>query len=157
MNRYYHFTSEVALADILKQGVLLPGDSHIGSSHEAMLPMGERLGPDVVWLLDDPVRPVNKASDPRNHGLFGTVIDKTAIRITVNVLAVSWLKWLPAEAMNPLWRDMLIQAGGGKDAARHWFVHPAPILARRFVAVERVDGKQFTEGEPGFGWANPDG
>lgn len=147
MAHFYHFTSEVHLRKILQLGKILPGESNVGSPSDAMEPHGDHLGPDVVWLLDEPERPVPKRGDPRNHGLFGHVVDKTVIRITVDVKAIPWTSWAAGEHMNPLWRTMFIQAGGGEDAARHWYVVPAPIRSLRWVAIDRMDGQALDPDE----------
>lgn len=135
---FYHFTSEEALHGIESHGLILPTESNVGSVSENMPPMGEGLGPDVVWLIDSPDRPANNRNKI-NHGLFGTLGDKTAVRIEVEVPAIRWYDWAPAQQMNPTWKELLITASGGPAASDHWYVFPAPIPRSRWVRVERLD------------------
>lgn len=135
---YYHFTSEVALLGIEAQGMIFPTESNVGSTSASMPPAGESLAPDVVWLLDSGDRPSNN-SNQVNHGLFGTVVDKTAVRIEVDVPAIRWKDWAPAQQMHPTWRELLVKASGGVEASDHWYVFPAAIPRNRWVAIEQFD------------------
>lgn len=134
----YHFTSEVALLGIEAHGLILPTESNVGSTSPSMPPEGEGVGPDVVWLLDSPERPSNH-SNRVNHGLFGTVVDKTAVRIEVDVPAIRWRDWAPAQQMHPTWRELLVKASGGVEASDHWYVFPSAIPRSRWVSIHRLD------------------
>lgn len=127
---FYHFTSAYHLESITASGVIIPSESNIGSPDRTMPPYGPHLGPDVVWLLDTP--------DPYafDHGLTGSLYDKRMIRIGVRVPAIKWTEWAPAERMSPEWRSLLIKAGGGPDAADHWYIWPSPIRRGRWTDIE---------------------
>lgn len=121
--RLYHFTSALHWPRIANSGVLAGSESNLDMFRP-------NAGPDVVWLLDTPV-----ATD-YPHGLEGG-IDKKRIRVTVESnLAIKWTDWRPAQAMEPLWRDAVLEAAGGADAADHWWVLPtAGLRNKRWVEV----------------------
>lgn len=113
----YHFTSSHHLPVILNSGYLKLCDSNV-----------DIIQPDrsVVWLTDLP------EVEPNSHGLGA---QKTAVRITVDVPGIQWLKWAPTAYMDPNWRHHVIEGGGGEEAAEHWFIHPAPIKASRWTEI----------------------
>jgi hypothetical protein len=134
----YHFTSRYHLGLIEREGGILPTESNIGSPVSHLLPYGDHVGPDVVWLLDTP--------DPfeYGHGLadmegeIKLAHDKREVRITVDVAPIKWSEWEPAMQMNRKWRERFIASGGGPEAAEHWYVFPAPIRRRLWLSVEPV-------------------
>jgi len=120
---FYHFTSRWHTPSIDMTGEILPVESNV--RHDI-----EHAGPDVVWLLDTPT-----ATD-YPHGLVRTDdIDKTAVRIEVNVPAIRWLDWAWTATMRQFERDALVESGGGLAAAEHWYIWPAAIPRSRWVEV----------------------
>lgn len=120
----YHFTSREHLPAILNSGLVLPSESNIH-------PSIERAGPDVVWLTDT-------ESSGLGHGLAGSATLKGAVRIEVDVPAIRWLEWEWTAHMAGWWREAIVRAGGGDEAAAHWYVWPAPIRRSRWLAVDVV-------------------
>lgn len=87
-------------------------------------------GPDVVWLLDTP------DPDDYPHGLE-SVVDKRAVRFTVRTKAERWLDWIDRQPnADPTTKAVLIETGGGMEAARHWWVTEHPIPRSEWVKVE---------------------
>lgn len=132
----YHFTSTAHLPTILSDGYLRPSESNVGSPYKVEgYPHGNNMGPDVVWLLNDP--------DPStfSHGLEGSAVDKRGARISVEVdkFAIRWLDWEPATYMAPDWREVFIRLAGGEEAAGQWFVLPAPIRAPHWSQIALLD------------------
>lgn len=127
---FYHYTSKRHLPKILESGVLLPSESNIGAPWE-----GERLGPDVVWLLDTPTLTFD-------HGLLPGRTGKDEVLFAVEVKAIRWLDWAPVASMNPEWLPTFVEAGGGSVAAAHWYVYPGPISRKRWSGIF-VDGKDL--------------
>lgn len=132
---FFHYTSREHFDVIVHGGgVVLPSESNVGSVVPWQPPHGGHVGPDVVWLLDD--------SDPFafEHGLEHTVLNKRAVRIEVDVPALRWLDWEPAQQMHPDWRRTFIDIAGGDEAAEHWYVWPAPIRFNRWVSCASTLG-----------------
>ena len=118
---YYHYTSSLHLPVIEREGVIRPTESNFD-------PIRSHVAPDVVWLLDTKIIEYG-------HGL-GEM--KTDVCITVDVPAFRWSDWLYMQQMDPLWREAFIEAGGGTDAADHWYVFPFRIPRSRWVKVEHT-------------------
>lgn len=134
---FFHYTSREHFDVIVHAGVIFPTESNVGGVLPWEPPYGERVGPDVVWLLD--------SSDPFafNHGLAPdrfNGLNKRAIRIEVDVPAIRWLDWEPAQQMHPSWRQTLVDIAGGEEAAEHWYVWPAAIRRSRWVACASTLG-----------------
>lgn len=136
MPLFYHFTSTHHLKAILDAGRLNPTESNVGSPIPGWEPRGAHVGPDVVWLLDTP----ELGGHP--HGLvvpddsrLRSLYDKTEVRFTVDVPAIRWLDWEPAQCMHPEWKTVMIESAGGMDAVHHWYVFPAPIRANRWKEI----------------------
>lgn len=129
MNALYHYTSELHLPHIRAAGFLETTESNIGSPSLEMLPYGEHIGPDVVWLTDVP--------DVRNgHGLNTGLsgLRKTAVRFSVMVSdAIPWAKFAHDHGINRRWFAALDASGGG--TARHWWVCPRRIYAPEWQSV----------------------
>lgn len=137
----YHFTSHRHLPLILDAQTLHPTESNIGSPSPAFPPYGLDVGPPVVWLLDTPT------IGGFDHGLGGSVVDKTEVRFTVlTKFAVKWTDWVWTSKMHPEWRDGFVKRAGGEEAADHWWILPAPIKAARWEAIHDMKtGKQISQ------------
>ena len=120
--RLYHFTHPLHLPSILADGRLRTTESNVSFSRA-------RVGPDVVWLIDEPEPDF---SGEHSHGLYGA---KQQVRFEVEVPGIKWTNWAWAARMTALDRDTLINSGGGIERAEHWYVFPAPIVARRWCSV----------------------
>jgi hypothetical protein len=119
----YHFTSTLHLPLIKRDGFLRPTESNVS----LRIP---HVGPDVVWLLDTPT-----ADAP--HGLNNALVDKRAVRITVRTKAERWLDWIARQpTMDVFSKQVLIETGGGMEAAAHWYVTEQRIPRSEWVAVE---------------------
>lgn len=134
MTTFYHFTDEDHLDRILVENVLRTTDPN--------LLKGDNGNDRVVWLLDTPTVEYDHGLGVggRIIGAFEgepvRMIDKHAIRIAVDVDdARQWLKWLTTHRHDPDWIRAIVKAGGGKIAARHWFVVPRPIPSSEWVEV----------------------
>ncbi|MGY1777772.1 hypothetical protein ACI8AV_18095 [Geodermatophilus sp. SYSU D00804] len=132
---FYHFTSQNNLSLIQQAGVITTTESNVGSSRADMPPFGEHVGPDVVWLLDVPELEFE-------HGLPRSSGNKREVRFTVRCRAIRWLDWHPAKRMHPAWRARMIEAAGGMDAARHWWVSERPIARADWSAVDIVPAER---------------
>jgi hypothetical protein len=128
----HHFTSLQHLPFILKDGLLKPTESNIGSPNPQWSPAGLAIGPDVVWFLDE--------EEPTfGHGLNGSIVDKGNVRITVEVgYPVKWTDWQWTAKMHPAWKHHLLEAAGGPEAAEHWYVIPAPVRKARWRSITNV-------------------
>jgi len=128
----HHYTSELHLPHILAAGHLRTTESNVSITRE-------HAGPDVVWALDTDWMPGNDLP----HGLWAI---KTRVRFAFPATkrAVRWRDWEWTAKMDPVWRDTMIRTGGGGEAADHWWVVTRPVLAKQWLAVERLD--------PGLGW-----
>jgi hypothetical protein len=132
---YYHLTSERHLKGIERDGVIRPSESNVGSPVPAWQPYGTHVGPDVVWLLNTPVLEFNHGLTTAAGSDLVSAFDKTAVAIEVNVPAMRWLDWAYSSQMHPAWRKAFIQAGGGDEAATHWYVWPRTIRRSRWVSM----------------------
>jgi hypothetical protein len=127
--RLWHYTSKTHLPWIQESGYLKTTESNLHSTIQDY-------GPKVVWLLDTP-------DLQGSHGLYGSPVDKMAIRIEVEVpdhWVRSWLKWSQDQGISQDWLDIMIAAGGGQECADHWMVTFRTIKADRWVSVEDVEG-----------------
>lgn len=141
--RLHHFTSRQHLPSILEDGLLRPTESNVGTLYPvAGFPSGLHAGPEVVWLLDS-------ETVDHGHGLVlpqmpGVAhdVDKTEVRITVDVPAIRWLDWEWADRMEPRWRAVMTESAGGIEAVQHWYVLPAPIRRTRWreIAIRDIFG-----------------
>ena len=132
--RLYHFTSMVHLPSIIEAGVLRTTESNgdIRPGHEHALP-------DVVWLLDVPTL------DGLSHGLAGSAVDKTAVRFTVDVPRARverWSDWAKRNKVDDLTRAVLVEAGGGWEAAKHWWITERAIPSRQWRAITHMPSGQ---------------
>ena len=121
MTTFFHFTSTVHLPFIIGSGAIGPTSSNI------LFPSFEEAGPLVVWLLSEP-------EPTYEHGLVSAV-DKTAVRFEVDIPAIKWTDWEWTARMPKDSKRLIIQTGGGEEAADLWYVWPAPIPRKRWVSV----------------------
>ncbi len=118
----YHFTSTVHLPLINAAGALTTTESNLS-------PTREHAGPDVVWLTSDP------EPDAEGHALAGSCVDKTAVRITVDVPDAEvwgWLPWSRGHRIPKKWARHLER--GRRPAT--WYVMERPIPRAEWVAVD---------------------
>lgn len=125
--KLYHFTSTWHLPRIEADGVLRTTESN-----GDIRPGRDHAKPDVVWLLDTD----DLAGLP--HGLAGSAVDKTRVRITIDLpdyRVERWTDWATRHGVDDLTKVILIESGGGWEAAQHWYVSEAPIRRRFWVDV----------------------
>jgi hypothetical protein len=139
----YHFTHRGHLPTILEQGRLKVVESNVSITKD-------HAGPDVVWLFDTPEVPPTTT----DGSLYAA---KRQVRFTVSIPKQHvhrWVKWPPVKGMDPDWKAAFVRAGGGVDAARHWWVATSPIPYRQWVEVT-VNGEPLDlKGEaPWVGWS----
>lgn len=124
---FYHFTSRLHLPAIVACGFLKTTDSILS-------PDPARGGPPCVWLLD--IDTLNG----HDHGLGGSIVNKSEVRFTVEVdqtRAVKWLDWAANNSIDADWRDIMVSAGGGYAAAEHWYCVFRSIPSDQWVRVEQ--------------------
>ena len=123
--KLYHFTSTHHWPAIIAAEFLKTTESNIGSVNELWKPFGEHVGPDVVWLTDMP------EITAKGCGLNGSRLDKTEIRITVEVAdAISWPAFAAKHGINKKWYRAL---GSGRRPETWW------VVPRRIYRVEWID------------------
>jgi hypothetical protein len=137
----YHFTAEFHLQSILREGVLRTTDPNLFSEGPmtvqnketgAITTIGEILGQPVVWLLDTPTVEFDHGLGDGTRGL-----EKRTIRVTIEVADASpWLRWLTARTYDAAHVARIVRSGGGKAAARHWYVVPRPIPRGEWTEVK---------------------
>lgn len=122
-NPLYHFTSATNIQAILDSGYLKTVESNISLKRE-------HAGPDVVWLTTSP-------SANAGHGLQGSLVDKTEIRVTVEVDSRSvhkWREWARARGSNEATISALTRSGGSGS----WRVVMTRIPAERWTEVRNM-------------------
>ena len=129
----FHYTAKEHWHSIKTLGEVIRSESNVGSPVDHWAPAGEHVGPDVVWLLDLP------ELETESHGLVGGKLDKRAVRLEVDVPGIRWVDWMWAHRMHPLWKSVFIDAGGGDEAAEHWYVWPHKIRRTAWRSAT-VDG-----------------
>jgi hypothetical protein len=121
--RLYHYTSSAHLRGIDRHGLTV-GDVPID--------LARNTGRVGVWLTS--------RSDPTGHGLSGSAVDKSEVRLTVDILDEKplrrWDEWSALE-VPPKTRSRLEQADGA--SARSWYVYFGWI--KREALVEAVSMK----------------
>lgn len=129
----YHYTATGHLASILAEGRLRLTDSQVD-------------GRPAVWFLDTPT------TEGRDHGLSGSVWDKTEVRVTVRARAVRWLDWvatLPPSTRAAVggtlgrWIPTIVRTGGGPEAAAHWWVAFEPVTIRPHDVAVRDEAGEY--------------
>ena len=122
--KLWHYTSKTHLPWIEESGFLKTTESNLHSEIE-------NYGPQVVWLLDTP-------DLEGSHGLYGGPVDKTAVRIEVDVpdhWTRYWLEWSKGQGISQYWQDIMVAAGGGQECAAHWVVTFRTIKKDRWVDI----------------------
>ena len=130
--RAFHFTSTYHLPLILEDGFLRRTESNLSMSQD-------HAGPPVVWLLDGP------ELAGVTHGLNGASVDKTRIRFEVEIedgLLEPWIEWADGWGIDPWWRDILIDTGGGLEAARRWLISHDEIPSRQWMKIDDAHNSQ---------------
>jgi|OM-RGC.v1.025547082 hypothetical protein len=130
MGLFYHFTSRIHLPAIEASGFLRTTDSILSADPSAG-------GPPCVWLLDVP------ETQGHSHGLTGGIADKTEVRFSVEVPSKNvfhWLTWADSNGIDPQWRDVMVESGGGWEAADHWFCVFRKVPRVQWRAVEFAAG-----------------
>jgi hypothetical protein len=115
----YHYTSTYHLPTILKEG-LARGD----------VPVTPQKGFNAVWFTT-----MNDAK-PGEHGLSGSAVDKTSVRITVELdrrdpLLIKWGTF--ARKLKPIWRRALESSGG--DTHKTWYFYKGILIPEMFIDV----------------------
>jgi hypothetical protein len=127
----YHFTCIEHLPKIEASGFIKVVESNISMRRP-------HAGPDVVWLTSDPHRNAD------SHGLAGSKVDKTAVRITVDVPESevrAWIPWSRQRYITKAWASAL-EAGKRPD---QWFVVERPVTRDEWKAVDVV--REETSGD----------
>lgn len=122
----YHYTSTMHLPRIEADGYLKVTESNISMRRT-------HAGPDVVWLTSD------RKPNAEAHGLSGSAVDKTAVRITVEIPdseATPWLTWSRKHGITKAWATIL-ESGRRAEA---WYVVERRIERGQWKAVEVSPG-----------------
>lgn len=125
--KLYHFTSEFHLPLIMSDGFLKLTESNIGSPRSDLLPYGEHIGPDVVWLTDLP--------EASTLGIDDSFFNKLKVRFTVEIEAESWQKFAKRHNINRKWYRILDETGG--FTAKNWFISEKPIFAKDWLEIKK--------------------
>ena len=125
--RLWHFTSTLHLPMILRDG-------HLRTTESNLSPVKPHVGLPVVWFMDTPEL-------THDHGLGGSAVDKTAVRVEVDVRPAwvsEWLPWAEAQGINRWWLDALLSAAGGREAAERWHVTFRRIPRHMWVKIDNA-------------------
>lgn len=125
---YFHFTHVYHAATII--------DAEVITTTDSMTDMWKpHKDTDVVWLLD--IDDATGASHGLSVPIFNTPAEltKTRVRFEVDVPAVKWIDSRWYKRTDPEWLAIMIEAGGGIEAAQHWYVWDKPIKADQWVSV----------------------
>lgn len=117
----YHYTSTYHLQKILESGYLKLTESNLRFKEEMYKP--------CVWLT-------NSAS-PEGHGLEGSILNKKAVRIVINMSTKhkKWKKWSRKNNINDQWADILEK----NRNANSWYICESTIPVEDFVRIENVE------------------
>jgi hypothetical protein len=115
----YHYTSLVHLELIKQDGIIKTTESNIGSPSPLWKPYGNNIGPQVVWLTDQP-------EVKTGHGLDSNVVNKFQVRLKFDLPdAIRWVEFANQHGINKKWYRILDKTGN--YTARHWYVLTRPI------------------------------
>ena len=150
--RLYHYTSKFHFDLIKRDKVLKTTDAVLrkesrfvtetitrpdGTSASTRKLAGQSNGdPEVVWLT---------TIDTRRQGwMYGSTVDKGAIRIAVNVRDPQrWPEWSRAHGIDPKWYRALAKAGGKRGDAKHWYVVERPISQSEWVEILDIENNKI--------------
>lgn len=124
--RLWHFTSTTHLPWIIESGYIKTCDSVFDMESADAAPM-------CAWFLDRP----DMGGYP--HGITYASVDKTAVRIEVEVpdkLVVKWTDWAIAGGIDPMWFHTMVESGGGREAADQWRVVFRSVKRDQWVKIE---------------------
>lgn len=128
--KLWHWTSRHHLPKILRDGYLDLTESNLIAPGDLT-----RSDVPVCWFLDVPLL----GNSP--HGLTGSMVDKSEIRIAVDVphaWSRAWLPWAEALGIERSWLDALVNVGGGRQAAERWWVTTRRVDKSLWLAVENA-------------------
>jgi hypothetical protein len=130
----YHFTSTWHLPRTAEDGYIDVTESNLSGTRE-------HAGPDVVWLTKSP-------TVAGTTFLLGSGVDKTEIRITVDVPGLEahkWRKWAYRRNIHPRWAAGLAAAGGSTP----WYVVERPVAATEWVNVTNMHSGELVDARLG--------
>lgn len=144
---YYHYTATrgTHVGAIIRDGYIATTESNVSLAADQ-----PHAGPDVVWLLDGPLR------DGDNHGLLyhdptlRTLKTEIEIAVRLPVAEVrSWAKWAVEQGSDRVTRRTLMKRGGGEAQAHHWCVIERAIPRSQWVHILwRSTGKKIEIADP---------
>lgn len=118
--KLYHYTSLFHLPQILEDGYLSVTESNASFSRT-------HAAPDVVWLTANP-------SSSKEASLRGSCVDKTQVRIEVDVDAVRYRRWAQKHNVAPEVVRRLNKTGG--DQANNWYVTERQVQRESWNRIE---------------------
>lgn len=140
---YYHYTAPVEshLGSIMAEGAIRTTESNLSLRVD-------RAGPDVVWLLDRPLRrgethgliTPQQQTDLKTHVEFAVRLPKAEVHV--------WTVWAGERRMHPSDWDVFVASGGGIAQALRWRVIERPIVRAEWLTVtNRVTGELLHRAE----------
>jgi hypothetical protein len=113
--KLFHYTNWLNCVGIMDSGEIRRTESHIGSADPKMLPCGEHVGPDVVWLTTKSTATANGVDrllvtlkqKSVQLGCPMIALDKTQVRLTVEIPddeVHSWPEWAKAHGIHGRWQ-----------------------------------------------------
>ena len=144
----YHYTSRAAWQLIQQDGFIRPTESNIGSARPDWPPMGDRVGPDVVWLTDQPAPNARALAlqKPPAHVLAALEAQgnrarwepKTQVRIRLDLQdgeAEPWRTFCTRHGIHRQWRRALERG----RAPATWYVLPRSVALDEIVDATILD------------------
>lgn len=131
-----HYSAGANLDYILGSGVLMTTESNIGapdspdSRRKGVEPVGDHVGPDVVWL--------SSLQNPLHSGIHTSRGGPSVIRVVVDLPddeVEPWPAWSKTQGIDRRWYRVV-----AKDTyPDSWYVVERPVPWREWVRIERVD------------------
>ncbi|MCJ0868119.1 hypothetical protein [Streptomyces sp. AP-93] len=131
MTVLYHYTLVFHLPQILRSGYINVTESNISAGRE-------HAGPDVVWLT------AANTADRSGGWYTGSHVDKTAVRITVDVPereVYRWTEWAPRHGCSARTMAALRRVKGGNS----WRVVARRVQCEEWKEI--VVSRGFKDGE----------